>query len=133
MWYISSQLHEIWYNVCMQSKTQSAQYLKNGSTILRLIEQKYSISLHLLLNGRAEPMRGIRLSAWLIESRLCGVFSMGLRCLPRGFSMEQDSYLCFRMLLDEKTDINKWLWYTLLGHILFSMFFATKDIIYWTY
>ena len=79
MWHISSQWPETCRNICIQSKTQSAQCVINGSNILRLIEQKFSMSLELLLKGRAEPMRGTRLSMRLIESRHCVVCSMGLR------------------------------------------------------
>ena len=45
MWHISSQWPETWHNVFIQSKTQSAQCVKNGSDLLRLIEQNCSLSL----------------------------------------------------------------------------------------
>ena len=78
MWHISSQWPKIWHNVHMQSKTQSAQGVKNELNILRLIEQKCSTSLQLLLKGGAEPMRRTRLSEIFIESRHCVVCCMGL-------------------------------------------------------
>ena len=57
-------------------KTQSAQYVKNWLNILRLIEEECSMSVQLLLKGRAEPLKGTRLSVRLIESRYCVVCSM---------------------------------------------------------
>ena len=64
-----------------------AQCVENRSNILRLIEQKCSISLHLLLKGRAEPMKGTTLSVRLIESRHCVVCSMGFRPWLRASSI----------------------------------------------
>ena len=77
MWHISTQWPEIWHNVCKQTKTQSAQCIRIGPKILRLIAQKCSMSLQLVLKGRVEPMGGTRLIVRLIESRFSVVCSMG--------------------------------------------------------
>ena len=49
-----------------------------------------------------------------------------LRCLPQGFSTEEDSYLGFCVFLVKKADLKKISLSTLLGRALFSLFFVTK-------
>ena len=85
---INSQWPINWHRVCIQSKTQSAQCVKNGSNTQRLIEQKCSMNLQLLLKGRAELMRVTRLSVRHIESRHCVVCSMGLWSVLRESSKQ---------------------------------------------